>query len=132
MQPDKRRFSCTAVICKGYCVQSCTFVDKKCSEKPRSFHMGGSRWGGGTGGLDPPWNCQIINFCHVEIFRQTPSVNLDIPPPSIFSGSAHVPSMHRSALVRPLLFTCTLYKRELSEYKKKSNHLSTCDCAAPG
>ena len=29
----------------------------------------------------PPWNCQIINFCHVEIFRQTPSGNLDPPPP---------------------------------------------------
>ena len=39
--------------------------------------MGGSR--GGTGGPDPPppWNCKIINFCHVEIFRQTPSGNLD-------------------------------------------------------
>ena len=45
--------------------------------------MGGSR--GGTGGPDtppPPWNCQIINFCHVEIFRQTPSGILDpLPPP---------------------------------------------------
>ena len=31
--------------------------------------MGGSR-----GGPDPPpWDCQIIDFCHVEIFRQTPS-----------------------------------------------------------
>ena len=51
--------------------------------------MGGSR-GGGTGGLDPPpWNCQIINFCHVEIFRQTPSGNLDPPPLREFSGSAH-------------------------------------------
>ena len=54
--------------------------------------MVGSRGGGGTGGPDPPppphWNCQIINFCHVEIFRQTPSGNLD-PPPRKFSGSAH-------------------------------------------
>ena len=39
---------------------------------------------GGTGGPDPPWNCQIINFCHVEIFRQTPSGNLDPPPEKIF------------------------------------------------
>ena len=30
----------------------------------------------------PPRNCQIISFCHVEIFRQTPSGNLDPPPPS--------------------------------------------------
>ena len=35
----------------------------------------------------PPWNCQIINFCHVEIFRKTPSGNLD--PLRKFSGSAH-------------------------------------------
>ena len=39
----------------------------------------------GGGGPDPapppPWNCQIINFCHVEIFHQTPSGNLDPPPP---------------------------------------------------
>ena len=35
---------------------------------------------GGTGGPDPPWNCRIINFCLVEIFRQTPSGNLDPPP----------------------------------------------------
>ena len=34
---------------------------------------------GGTGGPDPPpWNCQIINFCHVEIFRQTASGNLNV------------------------------------------------------
>ena len=32
---------------------------------------------GGTGGSDPPWNCQIINFCHVGIFCQTPSGTLD-------------------------------------------------------
>ena len=38
---------------------------------------------GGTGGPDPTWNCQIINFCHVESFRQTPSGNLD-PPEKIF------------------------------------------------
>ena len=53
--------------------------------------MGGSR--GGTGDPDPPppppRNCQIINFCHVEIFRQTPSRNLDPPPLRKFSGSAH-------------------------------------------
>ena len=47
---------------------------------------------GGTGGPDPLWNCTIINFCHVEIFRQTPSGNLDPPPTPLrkFSGSAHV------------------------------------------
>ena len=43
----------------------------------RTSTLGGSR--GGEGGPDPPWNCQIINFCHVEIFRQTPSGNLDPP-----------------------------------------------------
>ena len=43
---------------------------------------------GGTGGPPPPWNCQIICFCHVEIFCQTPSGNLD-PPLGKFSGSAH-------------------------------------------
>ena len=45
-------------------------------------NMGGSR-GGGKGVRPPPptWNCQIICFCHVEIFRQTPSGNLDPPPP---------------------------------------------------
>ena len=41
---------------------------------------------GGSGGPDSPppphpRNCQIINFCHVEVFRQTPSGNLDHPPP---------------------------------------------------
>ena len=35
----------------------------------------------GGRGPDPPWNCQIINFCHVEIFHQTPSGTLDPPPP---------------------------------------------------
>ena len=40
-------------------------------------------WGGGGRGSGHPWNCQIINFCHVEIFRQTPSGNLD-PPEKIF------------------------------------------------
>ena len=49
---------------------------------------------GVTGGPDlsppPPGNnCQIINFCHVEIFRKTPSGNLDPPPLRKFSGSAH-------------------------------------------
>ena len=42
--------------------------------------MGGSRGGGGdrgSGPPPPPWNCQIINFCYVEIFSQTPSGNLD-------------------------------------------------------
>ena len=43
---------------------------------------------GGQGVRTPPpppgpWNCQIINFCHVEIFRQTPSGNLD-PPAKMF------------------------------------------------
>ena len=54
--------------------------------------MGGSRGGGGTGGPDPPWNCQIINFCHVEIFRQTPSGNLDPHPEKIFWIRAWTPS----------------------------------------
>ena len=40
--------------------------------------MGGSR--GGDRGSGPPWNCQIISFCHVEIFRQTPFGNLDPSP----------------------------------------------------
>ena len=45
-------------------------------------NMGGSRGGGGDRGSPPPtWNCQIICFCHVEIFRQTPSENLDPPSP---------------------------------------------------
>ena len=42
------------------------------------------RGGGGdreSGTPPPPRNCQIINFCHVEIFRQTPSGNLDPAPP---------------------------------------------------
>ena len=37
---------------------------------------------GGEQGVRPPpspWNCQIFCFCHVEIFRQTPSGNLDPP-----------------------------------------------------
>ena len=53
------------------------------------IQRGGDR---GSGPPPPPWNCQIINFCHVEIFRQTPSGNLDPPPPPLrkFSGSAHV------------------------------------------
>ena len=34
---------------------------------------------GGTGGLEPPWNCQIIDFCHVEkSFRQNPSGNFTL------------------------------------------------------
>ena len=47
-------------------------------------NMGGSRGGGGGQAPPPPtthtWNCQIICFCHVEIFCQTPSGNLDPPP----------------------------------------------------
>ena len=45
--------------------------------------------GGGQGVRIPPRNCQIINFCHVVIFRQTPAGNLDPPPPPLkkFSGS---------------------------------------------
>ena len=48
--------------------------------------------GGGVSGPPTPWNCQIINFCHVENFRQTRSGNLDTPPPPLrkFSGSVHV------------------------------------------
>ena len=54
-------------------------------------------------GVWTPWNCQIINFCHVEIFRQNPSGNLDPlslsprppPPPRKFSGSAHGWSSNR-------------------------------------
>ena len=43
--------------------------------------MGGSRGGGDRGsGPPPPWNCQIINFCHVEIFRQAPSAGEFGPP----------------------------------------------------
>ena len=37
---------------------------------------------------------ELPDFCHVEIFRQTPSGNLDSPPPPPlrkFPGSAHVP-----------------------------------------
>ena len=45
--------------------------------------MGGSR-GGGQGVRTPPWNCQIIDFCPVEILRQTPSGNLDPPTEKIF------------------------------------------------
>ena len=48
--------------------------------------------GGGQGvRTPPPWNCQIIDFCHVEIFRQTPSGSWTPPPPPRrkFSGSAH-------------------------------------------
>ena len=41
--------------------------------------MGGSRVGERGSGPPTPWNCQIINFCHVEIFRQTPSGNLVDP-----------------------------------------------------
>ena len=53
-------------------------------------NMGGSRGGGQWVRPPPPptppthphpRNCQIICFCHVEIFRQTPSGNLDPPPP---------------------------------------------------
>ena len=44
--------------------------------------------GGRGSGPPPPPNCQNINFCHVEIFRQTPSAP---PPPPLrkVSGSAH-------------------------------------------
>ena len=35
----------------------------------------------GQGLRIPLWNCQIINFCHVEIFRQTPSAIGPPPPP---------------------------------------------------
>ena len=64
------------VVCKSFAYQT--------------RHMRIQR-GGGTGGSDPPppWNCQIISFYHVEIFRQTPSGNLD--PLRKFSGSAHAP-----------------------------------------
>ena len=50
------------------------------SWKPAS-RMHGRIQRGEDRGSGPPWNCQIISFCHVEIFRQTPSGNLDPPPP---------------------------------------------------
>ena len=41
--------------------------------------------------LPPPGIARlfVICFCHVEIFRQTPSGNSDPPPLGKFSGSAH-------------------------------------------
>ena len=59
--------------------------------------------GGGAGGPDPLWNCQIINFCHVEIFRQTPSGNLD-PFEKIFWIRA-CPPCGDCSLGKPLLFS---------------------------
>ena len=68
--------------------------------------------GGGAGGPDTPfpWNCQIINFCHVEIFRQTPSGNLDLPPLPLrkFSGSAHGPNMAEKLLTETLNFNTNI------------------------
>ena len=45
---------------------------RRSDTKPQADRMGGSR--GGDRGPDPPPgnNCQIIDFCHVEIFRKTP------------------------------------------------------------
>ena len=77
MHPDKRRFSCTAAICKEHGVQICTYVDKKCSEKTRSFHQ-----------------CTHQHWC---------------------DRFAHVHCIRENFL----------------NTKKKNNHLSTCDCAAP-
>ena len=55
--------------------------------------MGGSRGGGqGVPTPPPPWNCQIINFCHVENFSQTPSGNLDPPP------TPHVKLFHQELM----------------------------------
>ena len=53
---------------------------------------------GGYRGSGPPWNCQIISFCHVEIFRQTPSGKL-------FSGSAHVVNDFVGAPPFPIFIT---------------------------
>ena len=62
-------------------MQSINFIKQTVSEKIfkdfffskifpfRGPSMGGSR--GGDRGSGPPWNCQIIYFCHVEIFHQT-------------------------------------------------------------
>ena len=132
----KEGFLAPRPFCKGYGVQRSTFVDKKCSEKTRSFHMGGSR-GGGQGVRTPlntpppPPGIARLLISAMLIFSVRPLLGIWTPPLRKFSGSANVPSMHRSTLVRPLC-TCELYKRELSEYKKNSNHLSTFDCAAPG
>ena len=77
-----------------------------------SLFMGGTR--GGTGGPDPSWNCQIIDFCHVEIFRQTPSGNLDPPPPRRrFSGSAHAVCVY---LIERMLGLCRYNDYEHEQY----------------
>ena len=60
-------------------------------------YMGGSRGGdGGSGTPPPPLELPDYYFCHVEIFRQTPSGKFGPPPPPPhpkpprkFSGSAH-------------------------------------------
>ena len=58
-------------------------------------------------------DCQIINFCHVGIFRQTPSGNFDPPPPPpprIFSGSAHYLQIVKQAkYLGATLPTCTFF-----------------------
>ena len=87
--PDRSWHDVTVLLsmtwhgCVRLTAQCTTFVapsDKGSYETKRPPFMGGSR-GGGDKGSGPHWNCQITNFCHVEIFRQTPSGNLPPPPP---------------------------------------------------
>ena len=82
------------------CIRSVFYLNKnndKCQNTSKPYPIawadpeGG---GGGAGGLDPPWNCQIIDFCHVEIFLQTPSGNVYPPPtPLLRKFPGHDPRM---------------------------------------
>ena len=62
---------------KARALQDITKVDITFSREVAGHQSWADPEGGGGQGSAPPRNCQIINFCHVEIFRQTPSGNLD-------------------------------------------------------
>ena len=77
------------VILMGQTLEMCV-IRHRSKHQTQGKH-GRIQKGGGQGVRTPPppWNIQIINFYHVEIFRQTPSGTLDPTPLRKFSGSAH-------------------------------------------
>ena len=99
------------VVCKSFSYQA----------RHRRIQRGGGGGGQGVRNTPPHWNCQIISFCHVDIFRQTPSGNLD-PFEKIFWIRACTNKQWRKKL---LAFVILLASR-----KCLVTHAEVCICTS--